>query len=225
MTYEDLSSILDWIQTKSNFTDLAKALYCSIFSLSWTVWMRIGEVENLRYCDILHLSKRAEFGDFTEIRIPWRKTDQDGNGTLYELHDDLLNEPGVRTRQYLLQWVSIMKQQQAETTLNFTDDQEHVFPLLSSDSNSLQAGTKMDSYNINQVLQKCVEGLQLEGIDLLGRGGQYTLHCFRRGGAQHRFFECKKTWPLVAIKYWGGWSSNERMDTIVNYVLNEYENR
>lgn len=179
MTYDDLASILDWIQKKSSFTELAKALYCSIFSMSWTVWMRIGEVENLRFCDILHLSR-----------------------------------------------VAIMKQQlQHNDSLNFAEDKEYVFPLLSGDNCSLQAGTKMDSYNINQVLQKCVEGLKLEGNDLLGRGGQYTLHCFRRGGAQHRFFECKKTWPLVAIKYWGGWSNTERMDTIVNYVLNEYENR
>lgn len=54
---------------------------------------------------------------------------------------------------------------------------------------------------------------------------KFTLHCFRRGGCQHRFFLSDKGWPLVVIKWWGGWSKGESTDILINYVMNEYERK
>ena len=51
------------------------------------------------------------------------------------------------------------------------------------------------------------------------------MHCFRRGAAQHRFFHSKRAWPLIAIKAWGGWDRSYNTDTLINYIMNEYELR
>lgn len=46
---------------------------------------------------------------------------------------------------------------------------------------------------------------------LAERNGKFTTHCFRRGGAQYRFMWAKRKWSLKAVKWWGGWSSNENV--------------
>jgi hypothetical protein len=43
----------------------------------------------------------------------------------------------------------------------------------------------------------------------------YTLHCFRRGGAQHRFLFARKKWSLRDCKWWGGWSAGEGTNTLM----------
>ena len=106
-----------------------------------------------------------------------------------------------------------------------TKEDHCLFPALTSNRQGLQIGTSITSGQIKSFLDRCVIGLKQEGVDLLGQGGQYTLHCFRRRGAQHRFFESNRTWPLDAIKFWGGWSEKDGQDTIINYLLNEWESR
>lgn len=51
---------------------------------------------------------------------------------------------------------------------------------------------------------------------------KYTTHCFRRGGAQHRFFYAKKRWNLTAVRAWGGWAHGESPKTIIRYLMDEY---
>ncbi len=68
----------------------------------------------------------------------------------------------------------------------------------------IQVGATISSTHIKAFLDKCVQGLLTERVNLFGNGDNYTLHCFRRGGAQHRFFESDRTWPLEMIKFWGG---------------------
>ncbi|ORZ10268.1 hypothetical protein BCR41DRAFT_423825 [Lobosporangium transversale] len=57
---------------------------------------------------------------------------------------------------------------------------------------------------------------------LTERSGRYTAHCFRRGGAQHRFMFAKEKWSLKAVKWWGGWSEGEGVDTVMRYLLDEF---
>jgi hypothetical protein len=59
-------------------------------------------------------------------------------------------------------------------------------------------------------------------VILGSRNGKFTTHCFRRGGAQHRFMFAKKKWSLKALKWWGGWSESEREGAIMRYLLDEY---
>ncbi|KAF7334010.1 hypothetical protein MVEN_02306200 [Mycena venus] len=50
---------------------------------------------------------------------------------------------------------------------------------------------------------------------------RFTTHCFRRGGAQYRFLWADRKWSLKAVKWWGGWSSNENVGTLMRYLLDE----
>ena len=57
-----------------------------------------------------------------------------------------------------------------------------------------------------------------------GEIGCFTLHCFRRGGAQHQFmFAIHGKWSISAVKWWGGWSPNEKADTMIKCLLEELE--
>jgi len=58
-----------------------------------------------------------------------------------------------------------------------------------------------------------------------GSGNKYTLHCFRRGGAQLRYFDQKNNWPIDAVKAWAGWAKIEGHQTLINYIMNESERR
>lgn len=43
--------------------------------------------------------------------------------------------------------------------------------------------------------------------------GNFTTHCFRRGGAQYRFMFAPigKRWTLAKIRWWGGWADGEKV--------------
>ncbi|KAF9492915.1 hypothetical protein BDN71DRAFT_1432858 [Pleurotus eryngii] len=42
-----------------------------------------------------------------------------------------------------------------------------------------------------------------------------------RGGAQYHFMWAEHKWSLKAVKWWGGWSSGEEVNTIMRYLLDE----
>ena len=55
MTYEAMGQILEWIKKASGdqVTDVERFMYPAMFCLAWQLWLRINEVERLRFCDIL----------------------------------------------------------------------------------------------------------------------------------------------------------------------------
>ncbi|KIO27912.1 hypothetical protein M407DRAFT_22827 [Tulasnella calospora MUT 4182] len=50
----------------------------------------------------------------------------------------------------------------------------------------------------------------------------FTNHCFRRGGAQYRFFEGppERRWSSELVQVWGGWVGDEKPDTMLKYLIN-----
>lgn len=83
-----------------------------------------------------------------------------------------------------------------------TDDP--VFPAISA-RGDLKFGEKISRPGIDALLAEVVDASQV----LKGRIGKFTLHCFRRGGAQFMFMWAENKWSLKVVKWWGGWSSNE----------------
>jgi hypothetical protein len=79
-------------------------------------------------------------------------------------------------------------------------------------------GERFSATRIQNILVKFTEATG----HLEGRNGRFTTHCFRRGGAQHRFMFADEKWSLKAVKWWGGWSEGEGTGTIVRYLLDEY---
>jgi hypothetical protein len=71
----------------------------------------------------------------------------------------------------------------------------------------LKFGEAMSRSGIETLLEQVISG---SGV-MQGRNGKFTTHCFRRGGAQHRFMWADQKWSLKAVKWWGGWSSSENV--------------
>ncbi|KAH9948443.1 hypothetical protein B0H21DRAFT_690079, partial [Amylocystis lapponica] len=44
-----------------------------------------------------------------------------------------------------------------------------------------------------------------------GHHSKFTTHCFHHNGAQYQFMWANHKWSLKAVKWWGGWSSNENI--------------
>ncbi|KAG1741594.1 hypothetical protein EDD22DRAFT_786691 [Suillus occidentalis] len=53
--------------------------------------------------------------------------------------------------------------------------------------------------------------------------GNFSTHCFRRGGAQYWFMFAPvgQRWTLAKVRWWGGWAEGEHRDTLVRYLLDE----
>ena len=77
-------------------------------------------------------------------------------------------------------------------------------------SGSIDLSEATSSGDVIEVLLKTINTARTETlIDFNPRVETITLHCFRRGGCQHRFFDTARCWSLIAVKMWGGWSKNE----------------
>lgn len=49
----------------------------------------------------------------------------------------------------------------------------------------------------------------------------FNIHCFRRGGVQHRNFIGKQFWPFDVVKWCSGWGTGDDMNTVIRYLLEE----
>ncbi|KAK1933962.1 hypothetical protein P3T76_011722 [Phytophthora citrophthora] len=57
--------------------------------------------------------------------------------------------------------------------------------------------------------------------NVLGDEIWFTSHCFRSGGAQYRFVFApeKHRWSVKLVKWWDGWASSEKAETVTWYLL------
>jgi hypothetical protein len=83
---------------------------------------------------------------------------------------------------------------------------DYIFPAIAS-TNRLKFGEPTTRSGIETLLDLVTEKSGVMGE----RNGKFTTHCFRRGGAQYRFMWADRKWSLKAVKWWGGWSSSERV--------------
>lgn len=93
---------------------------------------------------------------------------------------------------------------------------DYIFPAISS-TGQLKFGEAIANNSFAALLDSVVEKSEV----LKGRSGKFTTHCFRRGGCQYRFMWAPVKWSLRAVKWWGGWSSNENVGTVMRYLLDE----
>jgi hypothetical protein len=66
--------------------------------------------------------------------------------------------------------------------------------------------------SLDKIFQRAVVG---SGV-LSNRVGKFTMHCTRRGGAQHRFMYAETLWGLAPLKWWAGWASGEEVSCALN---------
>ncbi|KAJ7102522.1 hypothetical protein B0H15DRAFT_768545 [Mycena belliarum] len=83
---------------------------------------------------------------------------------------------------------------------------DFIFPAFAS-TGQLKFGECASRSGFEHLMDDIVERCNV----MKGRNGKFTTHCFRRGGAQYRFLWADRKWSLKAVKWWGGWSSNENV--------------
>ncbi|KAJ7907750.1 hypothetical protein B0H13DRAFT_1879293 [Mycena leptocephala] len=98
---------------------------------------------------------------------------------------------------------------------------DYVFPALAS-TGQIKFGEPTSRSAFEALLDEVVDKSNV----LQGRNSKFTTHSFRRGGAQYRFMWADRKWSLKAVKWWGGWSSNEnlinmKVGTLMRYLLDE----
>ncbi|KAF9058839.1 hypothetical protein BDP27DRAFT_1504170 [Rhodocollybia butyracea] len=69
------------------------------------------------------------------------------------------------------------------------------------------------------------QSLIQEASAAAGVAKTFTTHSLRRGGAQYRFMwaEGKQRWSLTIVRWWGGWAEDERVDTLMKYLMDSLQ--
>jgi hypothetical protein len=84
--------------------------------------------------------------------------------------------------------------------------EDYIFPALAP-TGLLKFGEAASHSGIEALLERVVQ----KSLVMNWQTGKFTTHCFRRGGAQYRFMWADCKWSLKAVKWWGGWSSSEKV--------------
>ncbi|KAF9069400.1 hypothetical protein BDP27DRAFT_1447711 [Rhodocollybia butyracea] len=97
---------------------------------------------------------------------------------------------------------------------NYEPD-DFIFPTINANGITIQSTQPITPEAVQKMISKFT--------DSAGTPGAFTMHCFRRGGAQFRFMFASigEQWTLAQIRWWGGWASNEKWDTLIRYLLDE----
>lgn len=81
---------------------------------------------------------------------------------------------------------------------------DYVFPAVGANG-VLQPGSQLGHDTVQKWITEATEGASVFK--------NFTTHCFRRGGAQHRFLYAPtgQRWSLDVIQWWGGWAEGEQV--------------
>lgn len=130
---------------------------------------------------------------------------------IYEIHPQP-KEPYICCYSKLTAWVKWL-----ERHARPLQPDDYVFPCM-----DLKGRAKIKEPFSHSRIQSILDDFTKEAGLLANRNGRFSTHCFRRGGAQHRFMFAEEKWSLKAVKWWGGWSEGEKTGTIMRYLLDEF---
>jgi hypothetical protein len=89
------------------------------------------------------------------------------------------------------------------------EPEDYIFPSISTNRESVRVefSVPVPAETTKKKVNQFAAAAGLPGA------GKYTTHCFRRGGAQYRFMYAPagERWTLATVRWWGGWSPNERV--------------
>ncbi|KAJ3772445.1 hypothetical protein FB446DRAFT_800025 [Lentinula raphanica] len=211
----DLKILFDYLDScggSEEFT-LTQRLYFKAFSsTAFNLWTRNDELIHFMVKD-LKLNLVSDSGvSYVEFHLIFRKTNKDPNKVQAYRIPHNPQHPEFDCYTHMTTW---MKHLQALLQRPLMDS-DYVFPGIAS-TGQLKFGENTSRMGIENLLERIVDASGL----MSGRRGKFTTHCFRRGGAQYRFMWADHKWSLKAVKWWGGWSSNENVGTIMRYLLDE----
>ncbi|KAF9489984.1 hypothetical protein BDN71DRAFT_1435024 [Pleurotus eryngii] len=148
------------------------------------------ELINFKYGDVRMCQESAAGHSY---RIPFQKS-----------------MPEIDCYTHFVNWIQYLEFQLQRPI----DASDYVFPTIAS-TGKLKFGEPLSRAGFESIMEQIVDN---SGI-MIGRNGKFTTHCFRRGGAQYHFMWAEHKWSLKAVKWWGGWSSGEEVNTIMRYLL------
>ncbi|KAF9170859.1 hypothetical protein BGX21_003143 [Mortierella sp. AD011] len=178
-----------------------------------SAFKRNEELLRLKGSDI-QLNQTTDTGSrYFTITLSFRKTNQAdaSKANVYEIHP-LPDEPHACCYTKLLAWLGWL-----EKNNHPLRPDDFLFPSLASDGR-----VKLKEPFSSSRIQTLLDQFTTDAGLLESRHGRYTAHCFRRGGAQHRFMFSKTKWSLKAVKWWGGWPEGEPVGTIMRYLMDEF---
>lgn len=193
-------------------------------SMCFVLWLRIDELVKLRMSDVEVDATNEDGVEHHLVRLNDRKYvrgDQNGQSyALYKLHD----EECVCAFTHLTTWIMKYKSMLGRDLL----PGDPLFPRADEKVSKISFGENMVYQTFMGTINKLISDCGIVPRNAAGSVlGMFTSHCFRRGGAQHRFITGKARWPLDVVKWWGGWGNGEDVNTIIRYLLEEthkYEN-
>ncbi|KAF8325745.1 hypothetical protein F5887DRAFT_1085118 [Amanita rubescens] len=212
---KDLKVIMDYLDGKdgSDNVSVTRRLYFKAFATTaFALWTRNEELINLQFGNVKLCQQSATGRLYHEFQLVFRKTNKDPNKAQTYFIPQSTSEPEIDCYTHLLNWVSY-QQGLIARSLGVGD---LVFPAIAS-TGQIKFGVPTSRSGFETIMDDIVKK---SGV-MQGRNGKFTTHCFRRGGAQYRFMYAPKKWSLKAVKWWGGWSSGDNVNTIMRYLLEE----
>ncbi|THU82325.1 hypothetical protein K435DRAFT_766628 [Dendrothele bispora CBS 962.96] len=193
-------------------------------STGMTVWTRNNETSLLKRKHIIlnpapHPSGKEQPVQCFELNLKGRKGWQNKmskNEHQLNGHKFMIcpqpNTPWACMYTHILNWIA-----HYETYFHRLDDEDYIFPAFNATWTSFKRQEPISSKSINTLINETAEAAQVKGA------GEFTTHCFRRGGAQYRFMYAPvgERWTLARIRWWGGWAEGEHRDTLIRYLLDE----
>ncbi|KAF7364523.1 hypothetical protein MVEN_00321300 [Mycena venus] len=211
----DLKVIMEYLDSPEaiKYFTVTQRLYFKAFvTTAFTLWTRNDELINLQFKDI-KLNLRSKTGiPYHEFSLIFRKTNKDPTKVQKYMVQIDPAHPEIDCYTHVEAWKAHMERLLGRR-LAGTD---YVFPALAS-TGQIKFGEPTSRSAFETLLDEVVDKSNV----LQGRNGRFTTHCFRRGGAQYRFLWADRKWSLKAVKWWGGWSSNENVGTLMRYLLDE----
>ena len=170
-------------------------------SMCFVLRLRIDELVKLRMSDVEVDATNEDGVEHHLVRLNDRKYvrgDQNGQSyALYKLHD----EECVCAFTHLTTWIMKYKSMLGRDLL----PGDPLFPRADEKVSKISFGENMVYQTFMGTINKLISDCGIVPRNAAGSVlGMFTSHCFRRGGAQHRFITGKARWPLDVVKWWGG---------------------
>ena len=212
-----------FLEYSLKYEDLRSHYVMGATSLCFTLWLRIEELVKLEWRDI-RMGETNESGvPYLEIVLRERKYNRVQNGQKYAVYEQK-EEPAGCAFTHLRIWIAEYQEQLKRDLI----PSDPLFPRTDDQITRLEFGQRMNHQTFMRTVNEWVSSCGLMPRNHRGEQmGLFTAHCFRRGGAQHRFITGKVKWPFHVVKWWGGWGNGDDVNTIMKYLLEEtsrYEN-
>ncbi|KAF9071276.1 hypothetical protein BDP27DRAFT_1382450 [Rhodocollybia butyracea] len=176
-------------------------------SSGFTLWTRNNELCQLQHGDLtwnchgLAPDRTERFKVHLENRKGWQKKagyDPHPTDNIYDIYPQPVH--AMDMHYHLPVWISVCR------SLLGREFEQNDFPK-------------------REYTHDMVQSLIQEAAAAAGVAKTFTTHSLRRGGAQYRFMwaEGKQRWSLTIVRWWGGWAEDERVDTLMKYLMDSLQ--